>query len=165
MENASKALIIAASVLVGIMVLSIGVYLFSIFGDFSSQIEKELSKKEIDEFNARFIKYQSYKDEEGKWQNLCRAQDIVTISNLVKENNKNYEYTNADKNASYYITVNVKNSTKIFNFEQETAEDYINFMKEYSIETGTTNNIFYSCEVEIDPVTELVKKVEFEMQI
>ncbi len=165
MENASKALIMAASVLVGIMVLSIGVYLFSIFGGFSSQIEKELSKKEIDEFNAKFTKYQSYKDEDGNWQNLCRAQDIVTISNLAKENNKNYEYTNADKNASYYITVNVKNSTKIYNFEQKTAEYYIDFMKEYSIETGTTNNIFYSCEVEIDPVTELVKKVEFEMQI
>ena len=47
MENASKALIMAASVLLGIMLLSIAVYLFSIFGGFSSEIANKLSEKEV----------------------------------------------------------------------------------------------------------------------
>ena len=32
MENASKALIMAGGMLIGIIILSIGVYLFSVFG-------------------------------------------------------------------------------------------------------------------------------------
>ena len=36
MENASKALLMAASVLVGVMILSLGVYLFSTYAEYSS---------------------------------------------------------------------------------------------------------------------------------
>ena len=36
MENASKALIMAASVLLGVMILSVGVYLFYVYSDYSS---------------------------------------------------------------------------------------------------------------------------------
>lgn len=189
MENASKALIMAASVLLGIMLLSIGVYLFSIFGDFSSQITNALSEKEINEFNAKFYKYQSYKDSSGNWQNLCRAQDIVTIAHLAKENNAKYEYTDSDINASYYITVIVKkgisksnnlalSATKErlgsaikptpntdYHFEQDTEDKdkYTKFMKDYSLKPGTTEPIYYSCKVDINPNTKLVNKITFEL--
>lgn len=38
----------------------------------------------------------------AKWQNTCRAQDVVTIANLAKENNNKYEYTVSDANTGYY---------------------------------------------------------------
>ena len=98
MENASKALLMAATVLVGVLLLSLGVYLFTVFGNFSADMTKELTQKDIDEFNAQFIKYESYKDEtSGEWKNTCRAQDVVTIANLAKENNSKYDYTTADE--------------------------------------------------------------------
>lgn len=165
MENASKALIMAATVLLGVMLLSIGVYLFSIFGGFSSQISNALSEKEINEFNAQFYKYQSYKDSEGNWQNLCRAQDIVTVANLAKDNNKKYEY---DKNASYYINVSVSNTPdKTFNlkrgpkFEEQNEEMYEYFMKQFSLKKENNEPQYFRCAVDINKKTKLVKKVTF----
>ena len=38
MENASKALIMAASVLLGVMIISFAVYLFSTFGSYSNEV-------------------------------------------------------------------------------------------------------------------------------
>ena len=40
MENASKALIMAAEVLIGVMIISIGVYLFNVFGQYSADNTK-----------------------------------------------------------------------------------------------------------------------------
>ena len=74
MENASKALIMAASVLIAIMVLSLGVYLFSIFGGTSQEITNIITESQISEFNSNFTKY------EGKTD--IRAQDIVSVANL-----------------------------------------------------------------------------------
>ena len=45
MENASKALLMAASVLVGILILSLIAYLYTVFGDYSSLIQARLKKK------------------------------------------------------------------------------------------------------------------------
>ena len=87
MENASKALLMAATVLVGVLLLSLGTYLFTIFSNFSADTTLKMNQKNIDEFNAQFYKYKSYKDESGNWQNKCRAQDIVSIANIAKENN------------------------------------------------------------------------------
>ena len=42
MENASKALIMAASVLIGIMILSLAVYLFATFGASSAQMHEQI---------------------------------------------------------------------------------------------------------------------------
>ena len=42
MENASKALLMAASVLVGILILSLIAYLYTIFGDYGSLIQAAL---------------------------------------------------------------------------------------------------------------------------
>ena len=115
MENASRALIMAAGVLVGVLLLSLAVYLFTIFGNFGSEMTTQMNEKNLSEFNAQFTKYESYQDENGKWQNTCRAQDVVTIANLAKENNNKYEYTVSDANTGYYyVKVIVKNvSTKI----------------------------------------------------
>ena len=93
MENASRALLIAAGVLVGVLLLSLAVYLFTIFGNFGSEMSIQMNQKNISEFNSQFTKYESYQDENGDWQNLCRAHDVVTIANLAKENNWQYDYT------------------------------------------------------------------------
>ena len=60
MENASKALLMAASVLVGILILSLIAYLYTVFGDYSSLIQARLEEKNITEFNTKFTQYGSY---------------------------------------------------------------------------------------------------------
>ena len=47
MENASKALLMAASVLVGILILSLIAYLYTIFGDYGSLIQARLESKKL----------------------------------------------------------------------------------------------------------------------
>lgn len=138
MENASKALLMAATVLIGVLMMSLGVYLFTIFGDFSADATKKLNQKNIDEFNAQFTKLISYQ-ENGNWQNKCRAQDIVTVANIARETNKKYEYTTSDHKGYYYVRVIVynKNGRCIYrNFEDDTGSNgeskYTDFLKNYS---------------------------------
>lgn len=45
MENASRALIMAAGVLVGVLLLSLAVYLFTIFSNFGSEMTTQMNEK------------------------------------------------------------------------------------------------------------------------
>ena len=47
MENASKALIMAGGVLIGVLVISLAVYLFVSFGQTSAEINGENSQKQL----------------------------------------------------------------------------------------------------------------------
>lgn len=133
MENASKALLMAAGVMVGVLLLSLAVYLFTIFGDFGSDMTAKLTQKDIDEFNAQFLKYESYQDPDTKeWKNTCRAQDVVTIANIAQENNKKYDYTTDDENSGYYYVRVIISKPKYEHFETKSLDDYIEFLKKYS---------------------------------
>lgn len=59
MENASKALLIAASTLIGIMILSLMVYLFGRFGETAKDTENRYSQEELDRLNAKFVGYET----------------------------------------------------------------------------------------------------------
>lgn len=111
MENASKALIMAGGVLIGILILSLAVYLFVDFGSTSAEINAKNAEQQIVEFNSKFTSYEEYKDKEGNWQ--ITIYDIITLAGYAKENNKYYENAEGE-----YITVIVdhkeieKNSNK-----------------------------------------------------
>lgn len=57
MENASKALLMAASVLIGIILISLMVIMFMNSGNVSSSYDKTISQEEISVFNSSFTKY------------------------------------------------------------------------------------------------------------
>lgn len=82
MENASKALIMAASVLIGILIVSLAVYLFASFGGQFAILQQENLTKELANFNKQFSIY------EGKDLTIY---DIITVANLATENNRYYE--------------------------------------------------------------------------
>lgn len=167
MENASRALLMAAGVLVGVLLLSLAVYLLTIFGNFGSDMTTQMNEKNISEFNAQFIKYQSYQNENGEWQNLCRAQDVVTIANLAKENNNKYEYTVSDMSTSYYyvrVIVKTGHITKN-NYETASLEEYTNFLKQFSgsLQDGAFNITYFKCtNIQINPNSKRVCSVTFE---
>ena len=58
MENASKALIIAGAILLSILIIAIGIYIFnSAQGTIDSSLES-MSSQEVDAFNSQFTSYQ-----------------------------------------------------------------------------------------------------------
>ncbi|MBR2289639.1 MAG: hypothetical protein IJ867_03295 [Clostridia bacterium] len=59
MENASKALIIAASVLIAIMLMSFMLYTFRRFATIARNTEADMSELEIQAFNSKFIHYET----------------------------------------------------------------------------------------------------------
>ena len=85
MENASKALLMAGGVLIGILILSLAAYLFVDFGSTSAEIHRQNEEKQITEFNSKFTSYEWYKDKDGNWQ--ITIYDIITLAEYAKENN------------------------------------------------------------------------------
>jgi len=121
MENASKALLIAAEVLVAVLVISVGVALFSSFAGSSKNIVQKLEESKVAEFNDNFFKY--YGDNV-----IVTAHDVVTMANVAKQNNIDYEIQDNSKynNNSYYVQIQVG---KDLNFEKKTENEYSNFIK------------------------------------
>ena len=101
MENASKDLMMAAGVLIGVIILGIAVYLFTMYGQYSKEAYDKMSDAQISQFNAQFLKYYGnvssvYIDENGKEKEkegpiLCTAHDILTVANLARQNNIQYD--------------------------------------------------------------------------
>ena len=78
MENASKALLIAGGVLIAVMLISLGVYLFQNSSNLSASYFKKLEEDAINVFNSKFLTYE--KD--------LYPQEMVGLINLVKEVNE-----------------------------------------------------------------------------
>ena len=85
MENASRALIMAASILIGIMILSLAVYLFATFGASSAQMHEQIQIDRINQFNAQFTVYQNMTN--------ITIYDVVTVANTAKNKNEYYGLT------------------------------------------------------------------------
>ena len=142
MENASKALLMAAGVLIGVLILSLAVYLFANFGMASAEVHKQKDISDINKFNTQFTSY------EGK---ECLIQDVVSVVNLAINNNNNYS-VDAEAGNSYYITVNIKNVKS--NLEKQNTD--LNKL----IKTNLDKK--YKCTTDINSKTQRVYKVTFE---
>lgn len=108
MENASKALLMAASVLIGLLILSLAVYLFISFGSTSAQLHKQQEAQRLEQFNTQFS---SYEAKEGG----ITIYEVVTIANLATESNIYYEFNKRNEAAvtgnDNYISVRLKKKT------------------------------------------------------
>lgn len=166
MENASKALIMAAGVLLGVMLISFAVYLFSTFGSYSNDVYLQMEERRMDAFNSQFTKYYGteqrenpYDSNSDKYYNgpiLCTVQDVVTIAKLARdsnakygvyEDNPNYISTNPNE---MYVTVNLLSITKGNNIENWTENQFTNLIKGNTFITNSTSNIKYYYIISID---------------
>lgn len=143
MENASRALTIAAGVLIAIAVLSLGVYLFSKNAGFARNINSQLSEDEIYAFNERFY--------------LCddriniTANEIATLINFAKESNDNYELDRTNtSNSSFYadIKINGKSFFKDIISDDE-YNDNEQFKKKIEDFLKNNNTTLFSCNANI----------------
>lgn len=160
MENASKALIMSASVLIGVVIMSLAAYLYTNFSRSVSEMNNQLEEGQLQQFNNQFTSY------EAKGKNLT-IYDVITVTNMAKENNKNYQITEQTDN-NFYITVKFKNTEKM---ELKTENDLVtNFLNNASelIEvkdeiTGAEKQELkkYQCKVYINSNTDRVNKIIF----
>ncbi|MBR3163648.1 MAG: hypothetical protein IKF17_06095 [Clostridia bacterium] len=147
MENTSKALLMAAGVLIGIMILSIAVYLAASFGSDAAEVNEQIRRNQVNQFNSQFTKFNGKKD--------ATIHDILTIANLAIDNNKTYELTEAGA-SNYYISVKKDN----IRMEKINIDNYIksNLMAS-EFENGELKR--YTCTVHINEITERVDQVNF----
>lgn len=85
MENATKALFMAAGVLIGMIILSLGVYLYMSIGSYVKTSQEEINMQSISKFNTQFYNYVTE-------ENLSYSfQDVISIANVAYENNAQKE--------------------------------------------------------------------------
>ena len=89
MENATKALIIAAAILIAIVLISLGVYVLSIGTDAISGAD--MTEQEISTFNAKFTSYAGENVMGSKVNALLSA--IATNNTTEGENGKQIKVT------------------------------------------------------------------------
>lgn len=160
MENASKALLMAAGVLIGVAILSLAVYLFVSFGSASADIHEQNDANRINEFNTQFTSYVGKED--------ITIYDVITVANLATENNIKYEYKERRANGKdSYISVYLnekKDIAKGSNTPSSERATFYNGIIETDIKNINSNSEGlpkYTCDVKISNTTGLVYIITF----
>lgn len=126
MENASKALLMAGGVLIGVLIISLAVYLFADFSLQSANINAQNSQKQLTAFNSKFTSYQNFKDDslaagatdKEIWK--ITIYDIITVKGYALENNEKYE------NPDEQITVKIGNDSVFNKSDTDLITQYVN---------------------------------------
>lgn len=107
MENASKALLMAGGILIAILVLSLGVYLFTTYSKVGTTYDNTIESNEKIKFNTNFTKFEGRTD--------ITAQEIVSIVNFAKD----YEESNQIK---VNVTAEDMDKSKLIDFITKSNE-------------------------------------------
>ena len=138
MENASKALIMAAGILIGILIITLGVYLFVSFGVQSKELYKEIESNQLTQYNAQYSIYDGRTD--------ITIYDIITLTNKAKQNNHDYSgYT--DFESLYKVTVSLSgvgtdSNPALQDINTNKQNELINKYNEVNDNTGGLNTTF-----------------------
>ena len=161
MENAVNALLIVAGVLIGVMILSLGVSLYSTLSGFVDESQQEIINKEVQQFNEQFFKYINWDgvSKDGvspKVDFVLTIQDVVTAANAARNNNLEYglDVLEASSESNYYVRVEFG--------VQKNLENVINSHSAQLLENGLDDQ--YTCtydDIEISQVTGRVKVIKF----
>jgi type II secretory pathway pseudopilin PulG len=100
MENASKALIIAATTILGILLLSVMVYMFRAAAKVDEQYDTNQSQRSLEQENSQFEVYNN---------NYNTIMDLISVANLAYNNNVQYDYDSASS-----IEINIKIGSKTY---------------------------------------------------
>ena len=93
MENASKALIIAGSILIAIMIISLGIVIFNRFGD-SAKKMANMDKQEIAAFNSKITPYVG-ENVSGSQVNTL-LQYCLSVNMSAKQSGNTYQVITVD---------------------------------------------------------------------
>ena len=145
MENASKALIMAAGTLIGVLIISLAVYLFTSFGTTSAEVNSRNARQQLVQFNTQYTSYIGRTD--------LTIYNVVTIANSAKENNSNYQgLSNYD--STYEIIVKIANQ-RIDTYTDQQMDELI------KTNQTTTKYILQENDVQYHDVGGRVRQIVF----
>lgn len=149
-QNASNALVMAAGMLIGIMLVSLAVFIFSTSAEFAKTYDVNVEQTRLGAFNNQF---EIYNRED------LTIQDIVTVANLARDINIKNGY---EENSSYYIIV--KLDGVIGQLEKEDKKDLYDLMSNNTFVNGSSEKIQkYRCKsMEYNENTSRINKIIFE---
>lgn len=155
MEDAVKALLISAGVMIGVMIISLGVTLFSSLSQYTDNAQVQIEENALQKFNEQYTKYINCADTPATapLEFTLTIHDVVTVANIAYENNKKYGLDSADAN-NYYVTVKI-GTTELQKDINITAADMLK----------QKNDKTYKCtysNVKINPNTARVCEIKFE---
>lgn len=81
MENASKALLMTGSILIGIILLSLGVYIFNIMSEARRIEASTLTEEQLVKYNLEYTSFN---------KSRMYGTDVITVLNKAIDNNKKY---------------------------------------------------------------------------
>ena len=152
MENAVKALLMAAGVLIGMMILSLGVSLYTSLSGYVESTQNEIIANEIRQFNNQFTKFINYNEDTNAMEFTLTIHDIVTAANTAYENNKHYQISN-HREENYYVTVKLDGVVLEKNITSNSANMLLNGLgQEYKCS---------SADIKISQITGRVYEVNF----
>lgn len=112
MENASKALIMAGSILIAIMIISLGILIFNNFGNMAKE-RANMDKEEIQAFNSKITPYLGRIS--GSQVNAL-LQYCLSVNISAKQSEETYKYItvnySADQNTQT-LNENSKTYTRV----------------------------------------------------
>lgn len=120
MENASKALIMVVSILIGVMIIAFMTYMFSDASNLSRSQEAKENEKRISTFNADFYGYETLNDglvdpntgnlyktttEQTQYARFHASKELNKISDVITAVNEAYDinYKNSNEYRAGYI--------------------------------------------------------------
>ena len=132
MENATKALLIAAGMLLAILLLTLLVYIFRIVGENASNVYERMSESEILEFNDNFLKFEN---------KTITIHDVITMVNFAKNNNTNYKMPANVEIILGKDNLTEYNAEKLNNLLITNVEKYYECTVEYAKNSNLINKI------------------------
>ncbi len=150
MENASKALIIAGGMLIALMVASLFVYLFTVYGNNAKEMYAKIYENQKTEALNEYTKY------EGSNENTI--YDVVSVINKAQDNNNSLNLSPGDRG---YITIGIIGGVSISginnaNLQNVSNEDIAQLLQAYS-----DNGARFTCNVTVND--EMVSAVSFKV--
>lgn len=141
MENASKALVMAGGVLIGVLLMSLAVYLFVSFGGETAKVYDRNAEQQIVAFNTEYTQYEGKED--------ITVYDILSVKNKAEEYNAYYNLMLEDDE---YISVKIPSGCNL--------EDLSND-NNYKITTTTRELKTFKCEIIEYSASGKVKTIKF----
>lgn len=129
MDNAAKALLMAAEILIAILILTLAVYAFVYYSDVAVTYEKSRQEQEIQKFNSQFTKYLGTED--------VTVQDIVTLVHIAQDYNKEVDNDIEKANGkTYKVEIMVGASIKL---TEKNDSELIEYVKDNTSKTDPSD--------------------------
>lgn len=152
MENASKALIMAGGVLIGVLILSLAAYLFINFGEQSRKVQEQIQQNQIIQFNSKFNIYA------GK-QRTATIYNVISVAKSAIEYNRDrptseqikiYLTTTSKANEPLHETLNPEISANARKRQDELISSYNGIVEEDATKPDNNNLILkykFECRI------------------